>query len=575
MLSLALSLAALFFATEPAAAEQQQPPPTTGQVEQSLQKKKDPKEDPTKPPPKVEIQPRAEMTSEDDTKVRIKVEKLKITGAKSFSESDLQDVARAPGGIVGREMTLAELKQAANHITMHYRNEGFGLAWAYVPVQDVKDGVVEIAVVEGRVDKILVTGNAYYSAEFIIDHVDRLQKQNTLSLDSLERGLMILNTYLGMTVRSTLRQGDSPGTTDLYLNAEDKFPISFSIDFDNFGPRSTGEDRLGATLTAFNLYDLGHWVSLRGVTSVDKARGDTTNGRLDYTIPFKDGTRVNAYASLYDYKAKGPVKVIEPQGSGDVFGIDLSHPVIMNHEMSLSTHLGFDYKTLEQELLGQKNSKDQIRAVTLGASFDYTDDLEGRWNLSGDFRQGLGGFLGGTKENDPDASRIGADNSFTKFNVTLFRLQHIASWLSLIGKVQAQYAFHELLVSEQFALGGQDSVRGYAPFEFMGDRGYTGTMEARIGIPWLADVKDPFRDDRTLVDTVQLAGFLDSGAATRIDPLQGERHKLVLTGAGAGIRIYYPDWVSIRFDVAKPISSFESASGRDTWYYISVIVNLH
>jgi len=50
---------------------------------------------------------------------------------------------------------------------------------------------------------------------------------------------------------------------------------------------------------------------------------------------------------------------------------------------------------------------------------------------------------------------------------------------------------------------------------------------------------------------------------------------MVLTGGGAGLRVYYPDWVSIRFDVAKPISKFDSASGRDTWYYVSVIFNLH
>jgi len=576
MLSLTLSVAVFFAAAGPALAQQQPPPPPqSGQVEQSLEKKKDPKEDPQKPRPKVELKPREEMRSEDDTKIRIKVERLKVVGAKSIAEADLLDVARAPEGVVGREMTLAELKEAAGRITQHYRTEGFGLAWAYIPVQDIKNGVVEIAVVEGRVDKILVTGNAYYDAEFIIDHVNRLQKQNTLSLESLEKGLMVLNSYPGMAVRSTLRQGDTPGTTDLYLTVEDKFPISFSLDFDNFGPRSTGEDRLGATFTAFNLFDMGQWVTLRGVTSLDHSRGDTTSGRLEYNVPFKDGTRLTAYASLYDYKAKGPVKVLEPAGNGEIFGVSLSHPIVLNHELSVATQLAFEYKTLTQELLGQKNAKDHIRMLIMGASVEYTDEFEGRWVAAGEIQQGLGGFMGGTEKNDVDASRLGADNSFTRLNLTLFRLQKFTPWLSLIGKFQGQYSFHELLVSEQFALGGHDTVRGYAPFEFMGDRGYTGTAELRVGLPWLADVQDPFRDERTLADTVQVCAFVDSGAAMRINPLQGERSQLTLTGAGAGIRIYYPEWVSIRFDVAKPVSSFDSSSGRDTWYYVSVIVNLH
>lgn len=565
----------LFAIAEPALALQQ-PPPQSGQVEQSLEKKKDPKEDPQKAKPKIDLQQhRPEMTSEDDTKVKIKVERLTIVGNKTIPEADLLDVARAPGGVVGKEMTLAELKQAANRITAHYRDEGYGLAWAYIPVQDVKNGVVEIGVVEGRVDKILVTGNSYYSAEFIIDHVERLQKQDTLSLDSLERGLLVLNTYPGMSVRSTLRQGDTPGTTDLYLNVEDKFPIGFSMDFDNYGPKATGEDRLGATLTAFNLFDVGHWVTLRGVTSLDRANGATTNGRLEYDIPFKDGSRISAYGSYYDYKALGSVAPIVPAGSGDVFGVSLSHPLFLNHTYSVTTNIGLEYKTLEQDLLGVKNAKDQLRVATVGATYEVTDEFEGRWVVSGDIRQGLGAFIGGLKRNDPNSSRLGADDSFSKFDLTLYRLQKITSWFQLIGKMQGQYSFTELVVSEQFALGGQDSIRGYAPFEFMGDRGYTATLEARFGLPFLESVKDPLNENRSLVDMIQICGFIDHGEASRIEPQPGEHRKVVLTGAGPGIRIYYPDWLSIRFDVAKPISDFKSASGRDTWYYVSVIFNLH
>jgi len=572
MLSLTLSVVAVL--SVPALAFAQQQPPQSGQVEQSLEKKKD-LAAPQKPPPKIDLTPREEMKSEDDTKVRIKVERLAIVGNKSIPEADLLDVARAPAGVVGKEMTLAELKKTAGLITKHYRDQGFGLAWAYIPVQDVKNGVVEIAVVEGRVDKILVTGNNYYSAEFLIDHVERLQKQSTLSLDSLESGLFVLNSYPGLSVAATLRQGDAPGTTDLYLTAQDKFPIGFSMDFDNYGPKSTGEYRVGATVTAFNLFDEGHWVSLRGVSSIDYSKGDTANGRLDYNIPFKDGSKIDVYASLYDYKAKGAVKILEPAGSGDVFGINLTHPIILNHTLSVTTNLGFEYKTLTQELLGQKNAKDHIRVLDLGATFEYTDDFSGRWVVSGDLRQGLGSFVGGTKEGDPDASRAGGSNSFTRLNLTLFRLQQITSWFSIFGKVQGQYSPHELLVSEQFALGGQDSVRGYAPFEFMGDRGYTGTIEGRFSVPWLQDVQDPFTEGRSIFEMIQVAGFIDSGEAVLINPSFGQKDRQLLTGAGAGLRLHYTDILSIRFDVAWPISSHESVYNRDRFYYLSAILNLH
>jgi hemolysin activation/secretion protein len=572
MRSLTLAIAALFSLCGIALGQQ---PPQSGQVDQSLDKKKDPKEDPTKPKPKIELEKRAEMTSEDDTKVRIKVERLKIVGNKSVPEADLLDIARAPGGVVGKEMTLAELKQAANRITGHYREQGFGLAWAYIPVQDVKNGTVEIAVVEGRVDKILVSGNAHYSAEFIIDHVERLQKQDTLSLDTLERGMLVLNTYPGLSVHSTLRQGDTQGTTDLYLTAEDRFPIGFSLDFDNYGPMSTGSVRLGATVTAFNLFDMGHWITVRGVTSLDRADGETVNGRFEYNIPFRNGSRISAYASTYEYHAKGAVSPIVPTGTGEVFGVNLNHAILLNHTWNVAAELGFEYKSLKQELLGIQNGRDELRVLSLGASMEVTDELEGRWVVSGGLRQGLGAFMGGLKAGDPNSSRPGSDDAFTRLDLTAYRLQKITSWLHLVGKISGEWVAHPVVSAEQFALGGADSVRGYAPFEFMGDRGFVMTLEARLGLPFLESVKDPFTDGRSIVDMVQIIGFIDSGQSWRMNPQPGEAGYRILTGAGTGIRINYPDFISIRFDVGFPVTSYASTTGFNAFYYVSVVLTLH
>jgi hemolysin activation/secretion protein len=572
MRSLTLSLAAFLSLCGVALAQQ---PRQSGPVDQSLEKKKDPKEDPNKPKPKIELEKRAEMTSEDDAKVRIKVERLKVVGNKSVPEADLLDIARAPGGVVGKEMTLAELKQAANRITGLYRDQGFGLAWAYIPVQDIKNGVVEIAVVEGRVDKILVSGNAHYSAEFIIDHVERLQKQDTLSLDTLEQGLLILNTYPGLSVQSTLRQGDTLGTTDLYLTATDKFPISASLDFDNYGPMATGAVRLGATVTAFNLFDEGHWLTVRGVSSLDRADGETVNGRIEYTVPFRNGTKLSAYASLYEYHAKGAVGPIDPTGTGEIFGVLLTDSLYLNHIWNVEATMGLEYKSLKQVLVSVQNGRDELRVFSLGVSMEVTDELEGRWVVAPSLRQGLGSFLGGLKAGDPSSSRAGADDAFTRLDLTAYRLQKITSWFHLVGKISCEWVPHQVVSSEQFALGGADSVRGYAPFEFMGDKGFVMTLEARLGLPFMGTVKDPFRDGRSLEDTVQIVGFLDSGQAWRINPQPGETGWRIMTGAGPGIRINYPDIISVRFDVGFPITSQVSSTGFRTFYYVSAILNLH
>ena len=95
-------------------------------------------------------------------------------------------------------------------------------------------------------------------------------------------------------------------------------------------------------------------------------------------------------------------------------------------------------------------------------------------------------------------------------------------------------------------------------FEFMGDRGHVLSLEARVKIPWLDDVQDPLDPNRTLLDMVQLALFIDTGEAIRNEVAFNARERQVLTGYGAGIRLNYPEWGSLRFDAAWPLTD-------DTW----------
>ena len=52
---------------------------------------------------------------------------------------------------VALELTLTEVKKAADAVTAYYRNKGYPLAIAIVPTQRVDDGLVIVEVIEGRV----------------------------------------------------------------------------------------------------------------------------------------------------------------------------------------------------------------------------------------------------------------------------------------------------------------------------------------------------------------------------------------------------------------------------------------
>ena len=541
----------------------------SGQVEQSTRPRADVDKHLNQEPPTINVQDRPELKRQDDSKVHFKLKALKITGNVSFGTEELHALV---ADLEGKEVSLADVRAAALKITMHYRSKGYGLSWAYIPEQRIADGDVEIAVIEARIDRILVQGNTHYNTDFILDHVVGVQEQESFDLDTLERGLLSLNEYPGLSVSAKLSPGGAPGTSDLYLAVHDKYPINVSMDWDNFGAEEVAENRIGLTVEAFNLFELGHWISIRGIEGFGDGELQYISG--SYNIPFANGMKLSVYGSNYNYEAAGTLVNFDPVGDGVTFGVTASYPIIKTVAFTFSPEIGYEHKNLTQELFGIQTSDDRIRALSVGARAELSDDWNGRWLGSAFLRFGLDGFAGGLESDDPDASRLGAGGDFTRFNITVYRLQKLLSWVHVIGRFSYQYSADPLVVSEQMSLGGPDSVRGYPSFEVMGDRGYNASIEARIKLPFLDEIWDPFNPQRTLIDMVQLAVFADVGEAELEQPGLGEEDSVRLSGAGVGLRVSYPGRLTFRFDVGWPTSSRDPSTDDEPTFYMNLIMNL-
>jgi len=138
------------------------------------------------------------------------VKAYKITGTSVIDGTELESLV-AP--YVGREMGLAELEKVAELVTAKFRDRGYSLARAYIPAQDIKDGIVEIVVVEGKVGEIIVKGNKNYSTDFIKQGFTPVVEQSVIKHSSLEKSLLLLNDYPDLNLKATLEAGKERGTT--------------------------------------------------------------------------------------------------------------------------------------------------------------------------------------------------------------------------------------------------------------------------------------------------------------------------------------------------------------------------
>src|SRR5262249_2451868 len=75
--------------------------------------------------------------------------------------------------------------------------------------------------------------------------------------------------------------------------------------------------------------------------------------------------------------------------------------------------------------------------------------------------------------------RWGSNGNFFHANADIDHTRDLKYGVQFYAKVSGQIADSPLVSSEQFSVGGADSVRGYLESETIGDTGIVGTLELR------------------------------------------------------------------------------------------------
>lgn len=503
----------------------------------------------------------------------VQVESIKITGNTLISLDELAPLVRP---YIGKKLSVAELQEVADAITKAYRERGF-LAKAYIPEQTIKTGVVEVAVLEGKIGEIHIEGNEHYSTPFIKKHFFAAEREKGMKSSTLEKALLLLNDYPDLKARALLQEGKTPGTTDVVVDVEDKRPLHLSLDYNNFGSESVSRNRYGLGLDFGNLLFEGSTLSLRGL--VGSPIEGMAYGRAAYSVPINyRGTKLNLSYAQGDFDVGRELAILAIKMRVKSAGASLSHPFVKSRLSSLTGEFGFDAKNFKQSILGNVSSHDKIRLIRLGLTYDRID-ATGRNFVSLYGSKGLGDRLGGMEEDDPFSSRFiaGADNDFLKWNLDLARFQRISRSFSLILRGAGQLSSESLVAGEQFSVGGPDSVRGYPIGEFLADGGYNVSSELRIS---------PLPNK----ELFQLAAFYDRGGGRVQIPAPGLRRRQTLSGYGYGLRINFPYQLKLknpdvdvsgvdvpyrfylRADVGVPIDPPEASTGKDATYYVQAVL---
>ncbi len=494
--------------------------------------------------PKVEVTPAAAPAASPDGATMV-VRQLRVSGAKVYSEAQLLAVT---GFVPGSVLTLDALNRMATRIADHYHRNGYFVAQAYLPAQDIKDGVVTIAVLDGRYDKIVLNNKTNVSDELAMQLLSGIGSGDTVTAAPLESRLMLLSDLPGVKVRSTLAPGSSVGASDLIVELTPGRRISGSVDADNAGNRYTGAYRAGATINFAEPLGRGDVASLRLLTS-----GKGMNyARASYQMRFGKATAGVAYSRL-NYELQREFASLDADGSASVASVFASYPLIRSRNSNLSAMLAYDDKTFQDRIGTTGGLTDKQSHVLMGSLYGERRDQFGGGGLN-TFSVTLSS--GEIDIETPlmrqiDAETARSNGSFNKIGVSASRLQRVTDTLTMTAAINAQLASKNLDLSEKMELGGMYGVRAYPEGEGYGDQGYVLNLEARQALP-------------VSYGQLALVAFVDHGNVTvNHDAFSDAPNRRRLSAAGVGVEWGKEDNFMLRAYYAHKLGNAVATSAPD------------
>jgi hemolysin activation/secretion protein len=517
---------ALACASGVAQAPQQPQRPDAGQIlEQTRQPLRlPPPQEPVLPKP-----PEPKPALPASPQLRVKVQQFAFTGNTLYSEAQLQPVVQE---YVGKELDFEGLNEAATKVRAYYRSRGYFLAQAYLPRQVIREGRVEIALIEGRIGEVDLDRDAKagYSDRLLVGILGSHLKQGQVITETgLERPLLLINDLPGASVVSEIRPSKTVGAADLRVNV-DQAPgrINGFVDADNEGNRFTGEYRLGTNINWNTPLGYGDQATFRGFVS-DEGMWYT---RLAYLAPvWYRGTRVGVSYSKFDYRLTKDFAALDASGEGEVKSIYAFHPFIRTRNSNFILQLSYEDKNLTDRIESQSSVEERnISALKTGVVGDFRDGFLGG-GLNAYSLTWTSGNLGIAPPSvlalDIGPTGHKTEGNFTKYNVDARRLQRITENLNLLVSFSGQKAQKNLASAEKFSLGGPNGVRAYPVGEATADTGTISTAELRYIIPGF----------KMIGGDVTLLTFYDYGwARVNEQPLPTDAENFrSIAGAGVGV----------------------------------------
>jgi hemolysin activation/secretion protein len=539
-----------------------------------------------KPPPKpdtpeVAVPPETPSAAEDATQLVPELKGLVFVTSPDAVRTD--GIDSVPGGGVdthavplldgiadqlrarlGQPLTRGDLSAITRLVQQAYRGAERPFVDVSVPPQKVASGVIQIIVTEYRVGEVRVTGNRYFSTG-LIRSMGKLEPGQPLTLPRLRKALDDYNQNPFLTVNGVVEPGATLGTSDVVLEAKDRFPLRIYGGYDNQGVPTLGRDEWFAGFNWGNVLGTGQVLSYQYTRSFENRYWSHSASDV---IPLDPNNRLLIFGA---YATQKPLlaPVFRSEGHSGQLSGRFVHDVPMPLGVRSSFQFGLDYKRTDNnlEFFGFRLLDSAVEVFQFPLIFTATiDDKMGQTVLENQFVISPGNI---TKYNKDIYMRLlvpFSDASYGYDRASITRITRLPYKFAWILRGMVQFATGNLPYSEQLAAGGIGSVRGYDPNAALGSEGVM--LKSEIDTPAFS----LFAKDGKFADQLQFGLFLDYANLWQQRRIPDSPRNAELASIGGNVHYTLGRYLDVEVEVGHQLRRAPFARDRQTRAAVSVTV---
>lgn len=470
------------------------------------------------------------------TDITFELNKIEVDASEILTADEIGNITKE---YVGKKVSINDLYDVVKKINELYEKKGYITCRAYLPSQKIEDGVVKIAVIEGKTDNVELVNNKDTKSKYILNRIP-LEKGKPADINKLNKDLLRFNATNDVQLRIVMKAGTKEGTTDYVIEAYEPKKHNFVLFADNAGNYSSGEVRGGLF---YNLRSLSGVRDNLGIGYVFSQGTQAVSTSYSRNIG-RSGTRLDIAYSTNAVKSVKNTDIYKTKGHANSYTIGFTQPLEISDKGRSELSLEYGHQDSKTDYI--------VDPLRFNLVADKTDDLTlgfavTDYGKSHVFYQKHRLVTGHSKSTPTAWPHTSQNFFFYKLNSIYQKYYQHGQQLSL--KFDAQWSTKDNLISSKaFFLGGYYSVRGYKENYLSGDSGIFASAEYQV----------PFNKERNINGFV----FFDYGRIFGETAIANDTDRQ-LYSTGVGVRAVFDKQYSASLVWAFPLKK-EFPSHADT-----------